>query len=608
MEQMKKETLATRIDNLIEKHETIAVLILILVMGILLSYDFWDSYPLHTTTDELGAIVGAATLAGYDWSGVIDKSGYYGFGFYSLYAPLFKLHLSPILIYRIILVSTRFIRAGIIVSTSYYIGKHYLKFSSNCKLMVLCAICTIPLHSNDDANIINDVVIDVFLWLLIYSVCKITENIENNRKCLKWILFYCAIGFSSLFLHTRAIVMVIATLIVLVAIFIYKRRRMLCLSLSIIPLVGIAQLLIQNYQNAIWAETEGTINNTTVSVASGWKLSDIRTWEIWADMLIGHTSVQGILTGGLFLLSVIVFVKYIYILITRKKAESIYVNILLAVSILCMGAVLSAFMASGWFLDMYHTWNTVDMGKLYSYKALCYVRYWNVFAMPFLFAGVYLVSKKQYRDCVIGAVVAGIVLVAVFVGKVLPVVKENSSAGSYLFTYLTSRNEKVTEQFYYKTIIICALAVALAILINNTRKYKEWAVLPAFLLMIVGYHLANVNYNEYVKERISSMVMASYEQKCELENEGVEIGKIYAYDDRTVDRNWYIFSVLQFYFYDYRIEDEYPREIGDHDIIITYDRCPQIEEDFPQLQCYRLDENEVWYTNIELGRQTSGDL
>jgi len=118
--------------------------------------------------------------------------------------------------------------------------------------------------------------------------------------------------------------------------------------------------------------------------------------------------------------------------------------------------------------------------------------------------------------------------------------------------------------------------------------------------MVIGYNQANENYNKKVMEQISSMVLSSYEQKCLLEESGVDIGQIYAYDDRKIDSNWYICSVLQFYFYEYRVEDECPTTVGTDDIIITYGRSEKIEREFPQLNCYELDNNEVWYTNITL--------
>lgn len=603
MVDLKNSSITKVINNFIEKHQIVTVFLAILIVGFTLSVDFFKSYPLHTTTDELGAIVGAATWAGYDWSVVINKSGYYGFGYYALFAPLFKLQLSPILIYRIILIVTRFLRSGVIISISYFIGKHYFEAVSNVRLILLSMICTIPLHPNNDANIINDVILDVLLWIIILTVCRIVEYIENIDKCIKWTIVYAVASFFSCFLHTRAIVMVIASFLTLMGVFLYKKKKVLFCTGVVIPLFLLAKIIIKRYQDAIWINADKGLGNTSVSVASGLKLTDIQTWKIWFDMIIGHISVQMILTGGLFILAIVVFVKYLYIVITKKETENIYVNIVLAISALCIVAVFSAFLVSNWFIKMYNTWNTDDKGNIYSYKAMCYVRYWNVFAMPFLYTGVYLTFKERYRDCIKKAIYIGSFFIVVFIEVVVPIVKTNSNAGSFLYTYLTYRGEKVTAQFYYKAILICVLFTVISILFSRKKMSREWAILPILILMFIGYHWANHNYNEYIKERVSSMVMSSYEEKCELEKKGVKLGRVYVYDDRKEDSNWNIYSVLQFYLYEYKIEVDYPKDVRNDDVIITYKRSEKLENDFPQLRCYQLDDNEVWYTYMDLSEE-----
>lgn len=594
-------TLARKIDKLIEEHETVSVIVMMIIAGTVLSHSFFRVYPLHTTTDELGAIVGAASLAGCDWSGVIDRSGYYGFGYYALFAPLFKLRLSPIAVYRIILIVTRIFRGSVISGIAYYIGRHYYKFSSRLSLMMLSLICTVPLHPNDDANIINDVVLDVFFWIIILSVCKIMEYIEKPGKCTKWLLIYMIVSFWSSFLHTRALVMIIASFLVLMGLIVYKRKRVLLISLLVIPATVLSKILISVYQNKIWLVSGEQLGNASVSIAKHIPIGDFKTWEIWLDMFIGHISVQSLLTGGLFLAAAIAMIKYFYIMITQKlTVGTSYINIILAISILSMGAAFAAFMVSDWFMGMYDTWDTMEKGKAYCYKAMCYVRYWNVFAMPFLYTSVYLLEKKEYQDCVNKSICAGTVLLLGFVELVVPVVQNHSSAGSFLYTYLTDREEKVTAQFYYKCILICMIFIVLAVMLYRSKAGKQWALLPIVVLMVTGYHQANENYNRKVTESISAMALSSYEQKCRLDESGVDIGQVYVYDDRKVDRNWYLFSVMQFYFYEYRIEDEYPEMVEGNDIIITYGRSGRIEADFPQLDCYQLDDNEVWYTGLAL--------
>ena len=134
-------------------------------------------------------------------------------------------------------------------------------------------------------------------------------------------------------------------------------------------------MLINAYQHHIWSASGDGLRNDSVNVTAQLPIGDIKTWEIWMDILIGHISVQSLLTGGLFLLAIVVTFKYLYRIIVKKQMDgNVYVNIMLAISVLSMGAAIAAFLVSDWFTNMYNTWDTVEKGKAYCYKALCYVR------------------------------------------------------------------------------------------------------------------------------------------------------------------------------------------------------------------------------------------
>ena len=96
------------------------------------------------------------------------------------------------------------------------------------------------------------------------------------------------------------------------------------------------------------------------------------------------------------------------------------------------------------------------------------------------------------------------------------------------------------------------------------------------------------------------MVRASYEQKCLLEDANINIDKVYAVDNRKVDPNWYIFSALQFYFYEHTVVEGLPEKMGDYDVIVTQKPDMAIAARYPDLYCYVLDDNEVWYTELDL--------
>ena len=336
-------TLAARIGNYIDEHEILAVILMMVTASVILCHSFFAVFPLHTTTDELGAIVGAATLAGHDWSGVIDRSGYYGFGYYLLFAPLFKFGISPIAIYRIILIVTRIVRGSIISGIVYYIGKHYYKFYSKQVLLITSIICTIPLHPNDDANIINDVVLEVFFWVIILSLCKIAEHIEDAKKCIKWFVFYSLILFWCMFIHTRALVIAIASFLVLLGVLVYKKKIKLLLTTFIAASVVIlSKTLIGMYQEQIWSSSGDGLRNASVSVAKSIPVLDTKTWKIWFDILLGNVTVQSLLTGGLFLLAVVVTIKYLCNVITKKEInETMYINIILTINAKAFPHILS---------------------------------------------------------------------------------------------------------------------------------------------------------------------------------------------------------------------------------------------------------------------------
>ncbi len=596
-----QKELIVKIEKYIAEHEKRCVIGMMILSALILSASFWNVYPLHTTTDELGAIVGAASLAGYDWSGVIGRSGYYGFGFYGLFAPLFMLELSPILIYRIILVSTRIIRGCAIYSIAYYLGNHYLKFSSKFLLMQISFICTLPLYATKDGTIANDLVLEILFWVVILLVCKMTEYIDNAKKCMFYSILYIISAAYSCTLHTRAYVLVIASFLAILGVLIYKKKKAMLISVLLIPIVLFVNQGIKFYQNEIWAATENGLNNTTVKLTTSLDLLDKDTWLIWANMIIGHISVQTLLTGGLFMVAVVLVIRYLYLTIAKREhSEPIYVNVILAITVLSMGAAMAAFMVSDWFQGMYGTWTTSQRGSSYAYKALCYVRYWNVFGGPFLLLGTYFLQKSDIAKHCKSIVGWSAFVLTCFVTGVVPIAGKNYQAAVFLFKFLTKAGERKDAAFFYKAIFMFLVVAILCAIIYYRKRVVAWAMVPILLFMVMGYNNSNTYYNKAVQDSISSMVLSSYEQKCLLEEANIEIDKVYAVDNRKVDLNWYIFSVLQFYFYEHTVQEELPEEMGAYDIIVTRKPDMAIAKKYPNVECYVLDDNETWYTELDL--------
>ena len=592
------------IEDYIHKHKKLALIMTITTSFMTLTATLWSAYPLHTTTDELGAIVGAATLAGYDWSGVIGRSGYYGFGFYSLYALLFVLKLSPIMIYRIILVTTRLLRSSIICSVVYYIGRKYLLFESSFALLATALICSIPLHLNDASNIINDIMLDAIMWLIILAGCKMIEHLYTPLFYMWLCLYFILCGYI-LLLHTRAIVIPVITAVLLFVIFCWKKNLKALFLFFLAPIIIGVNYCIHTYQMLIFGKT-GELRNASVSISKGLKISDINLWDIWGRMIVGHITVQNLLTGGLFLFALVASIRNLCMVIMGRKKMGCYEVLIWATSILAVIAVFGAFLISSWTQGMYMDWDAQERGAAYAYKALCYVRYWNVFSSPMLMMGIcWGLKNADHKGCA-AAMLLYVFFIVMFLRYVYPIVKNNSSAASFLLPFRTNPSEVLQETFYIKAILVSLTVWIVSYAIWENQRLKKYGLIPAMIMVLVGYICGSHNYSKPIRDAISSMALSSYTEKCELEKMGIKLGNVYAIDEGEKDSNWYIYSVLQFYFYDTPIKEGYPISIQNDDVIITTKRNKDIEENYNNIKCYILDDNEVWYTYLNLSENENG--
>ncbi len=587
-----------RIESFIARHEILSVLAAVVVCAVILSVPLLQAVPLHTSNDELGAIVGAAKLAGLDWSYVIRRCGYYGFGYYSLFFPLFRAGLSPVVIYRVILVVTRIVRACVIIPTAYYIGKHYCKLSSSLELLLAAMVCVFPLHANDETNIINDIVVEAVFWIVLLFMCKIIEHEKERGKCVCFWAGYLLTCFYIMLLHTRALLPVIASGMVLTGALIYKKSKAVFGIVGLLPIYMVAKKVISAYQISVWNASGGSLVNASVSFDGSIRIFDFTTWKIWLCMAVGHIGTQTMLTGGMFLLALFLVVRYFYRLIRFGESEELIFNALLMVPLLCMGGAVFAFAFSGWVAGMQSTWFTASYGNDNSYKALCYVRYWNIFAMPVLLCSIRLWGRGHGLLDLKPLGIAAIFLAAEFALLVVPIIQRHGAAASFLYTFLGKENEVVEDNFYYKCMMVTVFFVVIGAIL---AKYidSRYALCALIIFLAIGYRNVELYYNRDVREKISSLADASYCAKCSMENHGIELGTVYAIDERAADSNWLLYSVLQFYFYDCTIIDEYPQVVGDNDIIITTERNIQLEKKFRGLNRYELDENEIWYTRLE---------
>ena len=584
---------------MIVKHEKIKVSLLMLIAYIFLLIGVINSYPLHTSTDELGGIVGAAHFAGLDWSGIISNGGYYGFGYYSLFFWIFKITDSPLIIYRVIISITALIKV-MIIPISYYILKNYLHVNSG--YIYIIAFMMPFLHTSTVGAISNEYILELTLWLVIFLTCKIVENM-NNWKLIIYSILLIFTCLYSLFIHTRALTLIIALILVFTIYGIIDRnKKVIFIVNGIIISYFISKKIIELYQNSIYKISGSEIRNGSVVVNLGFNLLDKNTWDVWFHMIVGLIGTESIITGGLLILGIVTVTWYlIYLFKIKRDILGIQGNMILAITVLCIGATIVAFCVSDWFAGMLATWGQEGASKNYAYKGLAYVRYWNIYVPPFIMCIIALLSKVNYKKIINISLLCLVVLYVLYIYAIIPLAKDNMSCASFLFGIGHYKNGfEVSADYYLKCIAISFAFTIIAYVIAQT-KYIYYALFPFIILMLFFHINEQTEYNIEVKKQISEKITSSYNEKCKLDKQGIKIGTIYLNDETSGnDANWKIYSVAQFYFNRYTLQTQLPKVLEKNDIIISTNKSDIVESLYENINCYVLDNNEVWYTYINL--------
>ena len=577
-----------------------------LIFLMVLSYLFFaigvvNGKPMHTTTDELGALVGAAHFAGLDWSGVIGNSGYYGFGYYALFFWLFKVTDSPFVIYRFIVLFTIIIKI-LVIPIAYFIMKKYLDIASD-KYRYMIAFLMPFLQTSSIGIISNEAILELNIWLIILLMCEAVEHLEKKENVILVVVLLLLVCMYSLFIHTRALTQIIALAVVFCIWAVVKKNKSVLLIIVGLPVVYfLSKVVITLFQRIIWGASGGGLRNGAVTISSDFSILDADTWSVWFHILVGMMGTEAILTGGLFVLSIVVCCAYIvHLFKTKRTILSVQGNMILSICGMCIGATLAAFLVSGWFSGMLGSWNDPTAFNSYAFKGMVYVRYWNIYVPPLVMVCMALLFKLQYRNIMNMSLGVIGVINLLFISFVLPIIGNNGScAGFFLGMGYYEDGMKITPAFYLRSILVSFIIVAAMVWLGRSKK-PLYCVLPVIILAVFSHCYTQVEYNLSIKEQISSKILASYEEKCRLEKEGKKIGTIYLNDESLgTDGNWKIYSVAQFYFNHYPLQMELPRILEEDDIIISTCKSDNLSILYPEANIYVLDDNEVWYTRMDL--------
>lgn len=569
----------------------------------IMSLGLLKTYPLNTSSDELGGLLSAATFAGLDWRGVIEKVGYYGFGWYGLFFWIFKITDDPILIYRTIVLSTIVART-FIIPVAFKIIKEYTTVK-DIKLQYLLAFLAPFLSLYTPGQINNEPLLGICVWLIVLLYMEYIRSIGKKNEFKKFV-YLLMILFYIFFIHTRALAVVIAVFVLLSLRFLFDKnwkKLLLCIG-SLLFLYLISKVIIGGYQDIVWNTTDNKVSNSSVSsiLSNNIKLFSIKMWGIWASMFLGHIATANVITAGFFLIAVF---EFIILCIEMIKKGCFWKNEMIQIVLVPFLAIIicaAGFFLSNWATDLYGIWNDSKYFNVYAYKAITYIRYWAVWTPPFLMMGIVRFIENYNNKICFFYTLFIFNIYKLFMLEIMPMISKNTSAAYNWYTGGIGRyqhGEKITLDFYK---IALLMSILFLLLILFFQKFdKKYLVVVCCIIFFAGTKCnRNLYYDKSVKETMVTKIESSYNLKEKIENENIEIGNISFVDNAKVDNNWKIYYIGQLYFNRYKCDIGIPQEMKENDVIITNMKNVEIEDKFPSIHYYTLDENEVWYTYIDL--------
>lgn len=382
---------------------------------------FWPS-------DEIGTLSSGALLAGYDWSAVVSNAGYYGQGFYCLFAPLYLLTDNPFVIYKCIAVTCALLQ-GSIYFIAYHICKNYFHVE-NMQFMAILSLCASYMLNTEAAILYNEHPLLVVTWLVVLVLLKLERVMDDKKKKagFTFLLFFLLVY--SVTLHTRALLLAIGFAVVLFGYYYLYKKWLISWPVCFVgggAACALGAVFIFFTQKTLWkAETLGGVKNGSISFDNFFAYPLKDALDGFLRIFLGEINSAYFASFGVAFLCIVLFVPMIFKALFRKEQmdSKLFIIIMFCFTGLA-GAVVGQSLS---WLD--HVMIILKEGTDTTYnagmKALLYFRYMAPFAGPLLLA-CFLYVREHYiytKKFFIGSTIFWAVMQIYFAVAIVPYVED----------------------------------------------------------------------------------------------------------------------------------------------------------------------------------------
>lgn len=500
------------------------------------------TYPISISGDEMFAMWPAAKALGYDWAGVMQGYRYYGYGYSVLLIPFMALIKDPIILYRSIAALMAVCQA-LAAPISFHLMKKYFQVKDDKVICLISIVCSY-LVAVRATYTYPEFVYVLLVWLIVWGLLKLESVNEKKEQRIIYTVLVLVLLTYAYTVHSRSLALWIAMVgMAVLYVWIYRKSY---LSLPIFVICGVPAFLavgsgIDMLLDFLGISRTEAVSNTTpfVSASSLEIFKNPRSWNAWADIVIGQMNESVIFTGGIAVAIVVVMLSLIWKALKREQ-EIIYINrivyspyivaglyCILAIGITIGGQSINWLRGVTAYLEGY--------GNEDSLRAITYLRYYGAYIGPLFMTGAaYIIQNPEIVEKVKGkvAVITGL-LQGYWVLVILPVICYSlGCVWSYAPFSMTKgfASEGVGIRSYLPGTVFVFLFLAISYWMFKNKKIN---ILLSMLCVVLIYVYA---FNGCYHERYRGEVNYNYTKHVvdwieELETEGSEIERIYTNDD-----------------------------------------------------------------------------
>lgn len=193
-----------------EKSDLLKENTVFLIIFILLNITTMFSYAPYSS-DESGYLAQTALLAGLNWSAVAQQLAYFSFGNGILVFGFFKLGISRLLLYRLLLIINALLLSFTFKICIYIIKKLFQDIDENKVILISLIVTIYPRNFCSTAVYVAESYITFTFWMMLFFLVKFHKT---HRKL--WLLCFGILGVYIFFIHQRTILISLTGIFVLI--------------------------------------------------------------------------------------------------------------------------------------------------------------------------------------------------------------------------------------------------------------------------------------------------------------------------------------------------------------------------------------------------------